>query len=117
MKQSSRRFIDGGYVDNSNSAMTLARMQAECEAASDVLDCSDGFKIIISGDGIQGTLFYNPDFPPGSFLGPEQNGFNGPTPSFLARQAPEAADLIPYAVAESSLYQNGSRAISYYWHG
>ena len=111
------RFLDGGYVDNTNAAMTLARMQTECaleESAGGKNNCADGehfcappppppraffaffalspllspttyrlhatpcpctlcagYRMIIAGDGPQASIFFNPDYPPGSFLGPE----------------------------------------------
>ena len=106
------RLIDGGYIDNSNAAFTLARMQAECAAASE--GC-DGYTMIIAGDSVQPSLFSNPTFPPGSFIGPDQGGFNGPIPTIFSREPPAVDELVPYASVP--IYNSSSRAACYYWHG
>ena len=106
------RLLDGGYIDNTNAAFTLARMQAECAATSE--GC-DEYTMIIAGDAVQNTVFFNPEFPPGSFIGPSLKGFNGPIPTIFSREHPSTDELIPYATVP--MYNSTSLATSYYWTG
>lgn len=110
------RSLDGAYTDNSNAAMTLARMQAECAAGDTGLDCSDGYyRMIISGDSVQDSIFFDPVYPPGSMLPVSEGGNYGPVPTIFSELPPSSAELLPYATAD--IYRNGSYATSYYWHG
>ena len=106
------RLLDGGYIDNTNAAFTLARMQAECATASEGCDT---YTMIIAGDAVQNSLFFNPEYPPGSFIGPSLKGFNGPIPTIFSREPPSADELIPYATIP--MYNSTQLSTSYYWTG
>jgi hypothetical protein len=106
------RWLDGAYGDNTNAAMTLSRMQADCAATG----CEAGpFRMIIAGDSVQANLFFDPEYPPGSFLGLKQGGFNGPTPTIFAEAAPAADAWTVYA--SSGLRSDGTKAEARYWSG
>ena len=108
------RYMDGAMSDNSNAAMTLGRMQAECTANGGV-GCEDGFRMIIAGGSCQSTLFYDASHPPGSFIGPNDGGFNNPIPTIFAEAQPAESAFTVYASVD--LYNNGSRSDATYWRG
>jgi hypothetical protein len=126
------RYLDGGYIDNTNAAFTLASMQAECASSSssgsDIggtgtvkeggqqLDCSSNtYKMIISGNSPQQSLWLDPLFPPGSFiqpLSPNVPGANSPIPTIFAESFPGKGAWTAYATADIR-----SSNTSYFWHG
>ena len=108
------RYMDGALSDNSNAAMTLGRMQAECSANGGV-GCEDGFRMIIAGGDCQSTLFYDASRPPGSFIGPDDGGYNNPIPTIFAEAQPAESTFAVYASVD--LYNNGSRSDATYWRG
>jgi hypothetical protein len=108
------RYMDGALADNTNAAMTLGRMQADCKTSGGV-GCENGYRMIVSCDNCQKTLFYNPSVPPGTFIGPKDGGFNGPIPTIFAEAQPQDSDFKLYASAD--LYHNGTKSDAYYWHG
>lgn len=108
------RYMDGALADNSNAAMTLGRMQAEC-AANGGVGCEDGFRMIVACDSCQETLFYDASLPPGTFIGPTDGGFNSPVPTIFAEARPPDEAFTIYATVD--LYHNGSRADASYWRG
>ena len=97
------RYLDGGFTDNTNAAFTLARMQAECASAppaSPSLDCSQNvFRMIVGSGSYQELLWFDPAYPPGTFLPPSQGGWFGPTPTIFAEPFPSADAWKPYATA------------------
>jgi len=111
------RYMDGALADNSNAAMTLGRMQAECAAASGA-GCEDGYRMIIACDDCQASLFMDPSMPPGTFIGPGSGdfGFNNPIPTIFAEGKPPDSAFTEYARCPD-LYRNGSRSEATYWSG
>ena len=105
------RQLDGAYTDNTNAAMMLAQMQAECFAGKGDLDCSSGvYKLIITGCFFATNLWYYDDLPPGSY-GPQ----NGPVPTIFAQPPPTDVEWKPYAsVAHDPSPTKGK---AYYWAG
>ena len=107
------RYLDGAYTDNTNAAMTLSQMQKECSKGATGLDCSSGYRMIIAGDSGQESLWFNEQYPPGSFIPPSLGGFNGPVPVIFAGPFPD--EWVLYS--SDDLYHNKTRADSFYWHG
>ncbi len=65
--------------------------------------------MIIADDEGQSSLWFDPLYPPGSFLPPAQGGFNGPTPTMFAESYPSASSWLPFATLHNST--------AFYWRG
>jgi len=96
------RLLDGGYAENTALPMTLAKVQADCEAGK--LDCSEPIRLILVNDGNVTShttgpsccrakdplksLFTDPATPVGSFVPGMFDLINVPVPTIFAEPFP-----------------------------